>query len=45
MSSDDRTKSDKVNVVSLSDLSPNDQAEKIADSFAHISNEYEPLKS
>ena len=45
MSSDDRTKSHQVNVVSLSDLSPNDQAEKIADSFAYISNQYEPLKS
>ena len=44
MSSDDRTKSDKVNVVSLSDLSPNDQAEIIADSIAYISNQYEPLK-
>ena len=45
MSSDDRTKGDKVNVVSLSDLSPNDQAEIIADSIAYISNQYEPLKS
>ena len=45
MSSDDRTKCDQVNVLSLNDLPHDDQAEKIADSFAQVSNEYEPLKS
>ena len=41
----DRSQCDKVNVQSLSNLAADTQAEKIADSFAFISNEYEPLKS
>ena len=45
MSTDDKTKCDKVNVLSLTDLPPNAQAEKIADSFAKVSNEYQPIKS
>ena len=45
MSCGERSQCDKVNVQSLSNLAAGTQAEKIADSFAFISNEYEPLKS
>ena len=45
MSCDDQSQSSKVNVLSLTDLASNIQAEKIADSFAQISNEYEPIKT
>ena len=45
MSTDDRTKCDQVNVLSLNDLLKEEQAEKIADSFAQVSHEYEPLKT
>ena len=45
MSSDDKSRSDKINVESLNNFSVDIQAEKIADSFAKVSNEYEPLKS
>ena len=45
MSCGHRSQCDKVNVQSLSNLAADTQAEKIADSFAFISNEYEPLKS
>ena len=45
MSCDNQTVSGQVYVESLSNLSTSTQAEKIADSFAKVSNEYLPLKS
>ena len=45
MSCNDQTKLNEVNVTSLINVPSDIQAEKIADSFASISNEYEPLKN
>ena len=45
MSCNDQTKLNEVNVTSLINMPADIQAEKIADSFAFISNEYQPLKT
>ena len=44
MSCNDQSESTEVNVTSLINDPINIQSEKIADNFASISNEYEPLK-
>ena len=43
MSSNDQIKSE-LNVISLMNDPPDTQAEKIADNFARVSQEYEPLQ-
>ena len=43
MTSYDQLKSEQVNVLNICDLSKVEQAETIADNFAKISNEYEPI--
>ena len=45
MSASDPTKDDKVIVQQLIGVNSQDQAEQIANQFAHISNLYQPLKS
>ena len=43
MTSYDQLKSEQVNVLNICDLSKVEQAETIAENFAKISNEYEPI--
>ena len=45
MSSHDQLKSESVNVEQIMHLSAKEQANKIADNFAKVSNEYSPLHS
>ena len=43
MTSHDQLKTEQVNVEEISHLSDQDQAEKIADSFSTISNQYDEI--